>query len=261
MTGGIFQDIIDATLVQIARMGIAETCYHAVREEIFGRGLHAIYQDRTLLEHINFRLFIEPIGKIAEGAKHRGAVAWRFIPDFCLLIETKVDELVQAPLSDAVLIHHVIQIILLALAVGISLVILQDQSYLYDEIGLKQVPVVMRHTIGDNILCPLLETCLDDRLVFLDEIFDEWIHLGEFVDDIFVDNLEGSHTHQGLLMPVVQVDRYIAIGDTFHIDIEHLSCHLSVSHITGSGIDAGCISSNAHYLLVHAGDIATRLCR
>ena len=117
----------------------------------------------------------------------------------------------------------------------------------------------MRHTIGDDILCPLLETCLDDRLVFLDKISDEWIHLGEFVDDILVDNLEGSHSHQCLLMTVVQVDRHIAIGDAFHIDIENLSCHLAVAHIAGCGIDAGCISGNAHNLSVHAGNVASRL--
>ena len=62
-------------------------------------------------------------------------------------------------------------------------------------------------------------------------------------------------------MTVVQVDRHIAIGDAFHIDIEHLSRHLAVSHIAGSGIDAGCISGNAHNLSVHAGDITTRLGR
>ena len=259
MSGGIFQDVIGSTLVQIARMGIAETCYHTVWEEIFGRGLHTVYQDRTLLEHINSRLFIEHIGKIAEGAKHRGAITRRFVPGFCLLIETKVDEFVQAPLADTVLIHHIIQIILLALAVGISLVILQNKSYFHDEIGLKQVPVVMRHTIGNDILRPLLETHFDDRLVFLDEISDEWIHLGEFIDDIFVDNLEGSHSHQCLLMTVVQVDRHIAIGDAFHIDIKHLSRHLAVAHIASCSIDAGSISGDAHNLSVHAGDVTTRL--
>ena len=119
----------------------------------------------------------------------------------------------------------------------------------------------MRHTIGDDILRPLLEAHFDDRLVFLYQISDEWIHLGQLVDDIFVDNLKGSHTHQGLLMTVVQVDRHIAIGDAFHIDIEHLSRHLAVAHIAGSGIDAGSISGNAHNLSVYAGNIATRLCR
>ena len=259
MTGGIFQDVIDAALVQIVRMGIAETCYHTVWEEIFGRGLHAVYQDRTLTEHIDSRLFIEHIGKITESAKHRGAVAWRFIPDLCLLIETEVDELVHAPLANTILINDIIQVVLLALAICVCLVILQYQGYLHDEIGLKQIPVVVRHTIGDDVLSPFLKTSLDNGLVILHERFDEGIHLGEFVDDILVDNLEGSHSHQCLLMTVVQVDRHIAIGDAFHIDIENLSCHLSVSHIASSGIDAGSISGNAHNLSVHAGDITTRL--
>ena len=58
---------------------------------------------------------------------------------------------------------------------------------------------------------------------------------------------------------MIQVDRHIAIGDAFHIDIENLSSHLSVSHIAGSSIDASGISGNAHNLSVYAGDITTCL--
>ena len=259
MTGGIFQDVIDAALVQIVRMGIAKTCYHTVREEIFGRGLHAVNQDRTQLEHIDFRLFIEHVGEITDTAQYRGTVAWRFIPSLALRIKAEVDELVHTPLANTILIYDIIQVVLLALAICVCLVILQYQGYLRDEIGLKQVPVVVRHTIGNDVLRPFLKTSLDNGLVILHERFDEGIHLGEFVDDILVDNLEGSHSHQCLLMTMVQVDRHIAIGDAFHIDIENLSCHHSVSHIAGSGIDAGSISGNAHNLSVYAGDITTRL--
>ena len=34
---------------------------------------------------------------------------------------------------------------------------LQYQGYLQDEVGLDDVPVVVRHTIGNDIVCPLLE--------------------------------------------------------------------------------------------------------
>ena len=261
MASGILQYLVDATRIEITWMSIAKTCNHTVREEIFGRGLHSFRQDRTLLEEVDASLLIQHVGEITDTAQYRGTVAWRFIPSLALRIKAEVDELVHTPLANTILIYDIIQVVLLALAICVCLVILQYQGYLYDEVSLKQVPVVVRHTIGDDVLHPLLETSLDDGLVILHERFDEGIHLGEFVDDILVDNLEGSHSHQCLLMTVVQVDRHIAIGDTFHIDIEHLSCHLSVSHIAGSGIDASGISGNAHNLSVYAGDITTRLGR
>ena len=259
MTGGIFQDVIDAALVQIVRMGIAETCYHTVWEEIFGRGLHAVYQDRTLLEEVDACLLIQHVGEIAESAKHRGAIAWRLIPSLAIGIKAEGDEFVHAPLANTILIYDIIQVVLLALAICVCLVILQYQGYLHDEVSLKQVPVVMRHTIGDDVLRPFLETSLDDGLVILHERFDEGIHLGEFVNDILVDNLKGSHAHQGLLMTMVQVDRHIAIGDALHIDFEHLCSHLSIAHIASGGIDASGITGQTDNLTVHASYVATRL--
>ena len=150
---------------------------------------------------------------------------------------------------------------MLALAICVCLVILQYQGYLHDEIGLKQIPVVVRHTIGDDVLRPFLETSLDDGLVILHERFDEGIHLGEFINDILVDNLKSSHAHQGLLMTMVEVDRHIAIGDALHIDIEHLCCHLSIADIASGGIDASGITGNTDNISVHASNVATRLGR
>ena len=150
---------------------------------------------------------------------------------------------------------------MLALAICVCLVILQYQGYLYDEVCLKQIPIVVRHTIGNDILRPLLETSLDDGLVILHERFDEGIHLGEFINDILVDNLKGSHAHQGLLMTMVEVDRHIAIGDALHIDIEHLCCHLAIAHIASGGIDASGITGNTDNISVHASNVATRLDR
>ena len=148
---------------------------------------------------------------------------------------------------------------MLALAICVCLVILQYQGYLRDEIGLKQVPVVVRHTIGNDVLRPFLETSLNDGLVILHERFDEGIHLGEFINDILVDNLKSSHAHQGLLMTMVQVDRHIAIGDALHIDIEHLCCHLSIAHIASGGINASGITGDGDNLTVHTCQIASRL--
>ena len=259
MASGILQYLVDATCIEITWMSIAKTCNHTVREEIFGRGLHSFRQDRTLLEEVDACLLIQHIGEIADTAQYRGTVAWRFIPSLALRIKAEVDELVHAPLANTILIYDIIQVVLLALAICVCLVILQYQGYLYDEVSLKQVPVVVRHTIGNDVLRPLLETSLDDGLVVLHKRLDEGIHLGEFVDDILVDNLEGSHSHQCLLMTMVQVDRHIAIGDALHIDFEHLCCHLSIAHIASGGIDASGITGQTDNLMVHASYVATRL--
>ena len=259
MASGILQYLVNATCIEITWMSIAKTCYHTVWEEIFGRGLHAVYQDRTLLEEVDACLLIQHVGEIADNAQYRGTVAWRFIPSLALRIKAEVDEFVHAPLANTILIYDIIQVVLLALAICVCLVILQYQGYLHDEIGLKQIPVVMRHTIGDDVLRPFLETSLDNGLVILHERFDEGIHLGEFVNDILVDNLKGSHAHQGLLMTMVQVDRHIAIGYTLHIDIEHLCCHLSIAHIASGGIDASGITGNGDNLTVHTCQITSRL--
>ena len=259
MASGILQYLVDATCIEITWMSIAKTCNHTVREEIFGRGLHSFRQDRTLLEEVDASLLIQHVGEIADTAQYRGTVAWRLIPSLAIGIKAEVDELVHTPLANTVLINDIIQVVLLALAICVCLVILQYQGYLRDEIGLKQIPVVMRHTIGDDVLRPLLETSLDDGLVILHERFDEGIHLSKFVDNILVDNLKGSHAHQGLLMTMVQVDRHIAIGDALHIDIEHLCCHLSIAHIASGGINASGITGNTDNISVHAGNVATRL--
>ena len=259
MASGILQDIVDASCVQPVRMRIAEACNHTVREEIFRRCLDGIHQDWMLGEEVDTCLFVEHVGKVAEGTEHGGAIAWRLIPCLRFLIETEVDELVHAPLANAVLVDHIVEIILLALAIGICLVILQNQGYLHDEVGLKQIPIVVRHTIGDDILRPFLEACLDDRLVFFHQFLDEGVYLGQFVDDVLVDNLEGSHADKRLLMTMVEVGRHVAISDALHIDIQHLGSHLSVSHIARSGINAGGIPCNPHNLTVHTSDVATRL--
>ncbi len=148
---------------------------------------------------------------------------------------------------------------MLALAIDVSLVVLQHQGYLDDEFCLEQVPVVVRHTIGDDVLRPLLETSFDDGLVIFHKILDERIHLSQLIDDIFVNYLEGCHTNQGLLMTMVEVDRHIAVSDTLHIDIEHLSRHLSIAHIASGSIDTSSITSDGHNLTVYASNIAASL--
>ena len=259
MASGIFQHLVDATCIQVAGVGIAEAGYHAIWEEILGRVFHRIHQDRTLLEEVDASLLIQHIGKLAQQTEHRSTIARRLIPSLAPGIETEVDEFVDAPLSDAILIDDIIQVVLLALAIGIGLVILQYQGYLDDEVSLKQVPVVVRHTIGDDVLRPLLEACLNDRLVILHEILDERIHLGQFIDGILMDYLEGRHAHQGLLMSVVEVERHVAVGDAFHIDIEYLSCHLAIAQIASGGIDASGITGETDNLTIDTGNITTSL--
>lgn len=59
---------------------------------------------------------------------------------------------------------------MLALSVGVSIVVLQDESNLYDEVGLKEVPVVVRHTVGNDVLSPLLKARLNKGLIVLKEL-------------------------------------------------------------------------------------------
>ncbi len=164
-------------------------------------------------------------------------------------------------MADAVLVDHIVQVVLLALAVGIRFVILQHQGYLDNKICLEQVPVVVGHTIGNDVLRPFLETCLYQLLIFLDQVLDEWIHLGEFVDDVLVNHLKSCHTNKCLLMAMVQVGRHIAVGEALHIDIKHVGSHPAVPFFASGGIDASGISRQADDLPVDIGYIASRLGR
>ena len=119
----------------------------------------------------------------------------------------------------------------------------------------------MGHAVGDDVLCPLLESCLNYGLVVFDEIANNRIHLGEFVDDVLVYHLECSHTHKCLLMTMVEVDRHISTGNAFHINLEHIGCHSAITLLACGCINERSITGNGHNLTVDAGYVAPCLCR
>lgn len=101
------------------------------------------------------------------------------------------------------------------MAVGI-----EDEGNLHYEIGLKEVPVVVGHTVGNDCLGPFLEGAVDEFLIVGYEWLDERVHLSQFIEDVLVDNLKLRHSHECLHMAVVEVDGHVAVVDAFHINIE-----------------------------------------
>ena len=73
-------------------------------------------------------------------------------------------------------------------------------------------------------------------------VIQEIVKGNDIIKNIFVDNLERTHSYQRLLMAVVEVDRNIPVIDTGHIGIEYSGGKFCISFFSGKPVKEGGIT-------------------
>ena len=248
---------------QRSRMRIAPAAQHPVGEQVLRQGFYRLRDNRNLHGQVGLQVTVKQVGKRNIVAHHVHAVARTLRPNACSGIKSVIRQLLQRPLAKRRLVDYIIDVIAPALPVGISGIVFQYQCHVHDITCLNQVPVVMRHTVGDDVFYPFLERPGIHRHLFgtglLQVIIKKIIQWYQLVQDVFVNHLERGHAHQGLLVPVIQVDRHVAVINARHIRIEHRCRHPSIRLLAGQPPQESSIAGDAHYLAVDALYHAPRL--
>ena len=86
-------------------------------------------------------------------------------------------------------------------------------------------------------------------------VIQEIVKGNDIIKNIFVDNLERTHSYQRLLMAVVEVDRNIPVIDTGHIGIEYSGGKFCISFFSGKPVKEGGITGDTHDFTVQAFDV------
>ena len=121
---------------------------------------------------------------------------------------------------------------------------------------LKQVPVVVRYPVGDDVIGTFLERIGIDshlfRLFFLQVRIKEIIKRYQRINDIFMNHLKGSHPYQCLLVTIIQVDRHIAVVQTCHVHIKDGSSCRGILLLAGQPPEECRIAGYAYDFIVDA---------
>ena len=131
------------------------------------------------------------------------------------------------------------------MTIGIAAVGLQHQGNACDKLGLKQVPVVVGHTIGYDVLGPVAQRVVASLLVGGAEQRPQCgVHIGDAVNGILVYHLEGGVSYKRLLLTVVQIYGHMAVVNAQQEGAQHWQRKAGIHRIAGGSIHCGGIAGN-----------------
>ncbi len=262
VAAGVGQHVVDALGGEPRRVAVAVADKHAGGREILHGGGDGLEQLGQLLVEVDAGLLVKQIGEVAEVAQYGDAVARRLIPYIGVGVEAVVGQLLQAPLAHAVLVEDIVEVVLTAVAVGVGAVGLQHQANLRNELRLEEVPVVVGHAIGDDVLGPLLQGAVANLLVVaLHEWAQNGIGLIELGDGVLVDDLEGGHAIKRLHVAVRDVGSDVAVIDAAEEHPHHGQGQVGIAAVARELIQTGGVAGDGENLDVERGDVAARLVR
>ncbi len=147
-------------------MRIPKTANHTVRKQILGRGRHRFRQYRHRFHQIILQIRVKLVHEIGIIIDYHTAIPRTFRPNPRIGIKAIIRKTCQTPLADAGTVHHIIDIVFASFSVSIFLVIFQNQTNTHNITCLQQIPIIMRHTVRNDIIRPFLESSrIDFHLV------------------------------------------------------------------------------------------------
>ena len=188
-------------------MGISETAYHPVGEQILRSGCHSFGKYRQFLRQVTMQVTVEEACKVGIVIHHHTTVTGTFRPNTRMRIISVVGKFFQAPLADAGLVEYIIDIITAPFAVGVISIIFEYHADIHYITRLHQIPIVMGDSVGYDIIRPFLESSgIDTHLIGImnrQVPVQEVIKGNNIIKYIFMDYLKRTHTDQCLLVTVV----------------------------------------------------------
>ena len=188
-------------------MGISETAYHPVGEQILRSGCHSFGKYRQFLCQVTMQVTVEEACKVGIVIHYHTTVTGTFRPNARMRIISVVGKFFQAPLADAGLVEYIIDIITAPFAVGVMSIIFEYHADIHYITRLHQIPIVMGDSVGYDIIRPFLESSgIDTHLIGImnrQVPVQEVIKGNNIIKYIFMDYLKRTHTDQCLLVTVV----------------------------------------------------------
>lgn len=258
VTAGIVDDFVDGFCAEIVGVRVAEAGNHAVGKEVLGQASDGCDECGNGVKEVNVGFAVEAVCECAEFAYGHGAVAGRFRPNGSRGVKSVGCQSFHAPLPKAVVMGDEGEVVLAAAAVGIARIVAEGKGDVGNEVGLDDVPVVVRNAIGCDAVCPFPQG------VFAVAAFVVRHFVGEqtegfcgFDDDVFVDDFEGCHADERLLMSVVEVVGDVAVEQTAKERAQHRQGN--ESGIAGVGclaVEAGGIAGDLQDFAIDVADVA-----
>ena len=207
------------------------------------------------------QIAVEKSGKTGIIVQYHITITGTFGPNTGLRVIAIIGQTFQTPLTDTGTVEYIIYIISAPLTIRISVIILQHKADIHHITSLHQIPVVVGNPVGNDIVRPFFESAginfHTGGIMFLQIIIQKVVQRNEIVKNVFVNHLKRTHTHQCLLMSMIQIDRNITIINALHISIEYASCQSRVFFVIGHPIKESSIARNPNNLTVQALNITS----
>ncbi len=218
-------------------MSVAKAHNLTVRETILRGGGHRFLYDRKLTGQVTAKIFVEHAYKISIVVHYITAITRTLAPDARSGIKTIVGQRLQSPLTQGTVPGHHIEIVLTPLSVLISVVSVQYQRNGKDKARLDDIPIIMRHAVLYYDISHFLQRTVvygkPVGMMALQIFIKKIITFGKHRHNILVYHLEGSHSYQCLLVPVVQIAGHITVINALQVSIEHTGRQPAIFLLTG----------------------------
>ena len=259
MPAGIVQHAFHGRSAEICGMCVAKSREHTVGKEVLRRCKYCLIKHRQLLEKVDAGTLFEVVGEGGKLVQHGNAVSGRLVPDARLRVEAEVCQFLHAPLAHAVAVGHATKVVLPALLVGIVGIVLQHKCYFSDEPRLEQVPVVVGHSVVNDVVGPLLESRLIHVAAILYIVSEQGVNLRKLVYYVLVDYLERLHADDCQSVSAVHVLGDVAVIYALHVHVEHAEGRPCIAFVARGLVQPGGIARNSDNAAVYAGDVAASL--
>ena len=246
-------------------MRISKTTDHPIRKKILRSSRYSFCQYRHCCYQVILQIMVKLISEVRIVIDYYATVSRAFRPYSCFGVKAIISQLSQTPLADARTIHHVVNIVFASFSIRILFIIFQHQSHIHDISCLQQIPIIMRYSISYNIICPFLQCSGINyhlvRIVGFQIIIQEVIQRNDNMQGIFMNHFKRRQPYQCLLMPVIQVNRYLSIINPRHISIEDTGSQFCILFLPRHPVEESGITGNSQYLTIQILNITSGLGR